>query len=445
MKINELAKVIKEKYPEYKDVEDSDLVASVIEKYPEYRENLDRSELLVLEAFQQLIKHPPQNVVGETIRAGAAGLGELITGKGLQKSAETVETVQEGEKPTTTAGKVGEFVGKMVTPEQIALQAVGGAVLEASGIGAWAANLLRGWGESAARAAIGNIKNIAKSMGLNRLEALAQFLLNTVKIGEKELPAIVTATNSTKDMLAAAQAIKTAAGAELGKISPVIDEILAKRPGAINLKSILEDLDKLSLAVKDVAPRLGKDIVAQYESAIDDFLNVVKEETLSSDPHMFTALRKLKTTIGDLVFRHGSPLESKAALEDTYAVLGRSIDATAQVLDKATSVAFEKANAIYNQAYAVVETLTGKAISEEVKGFFTDIPALAAGAMGLAASHGPLGFLTGPAAFLTAKAAKAYGPQAVAAGLSAAAPAVGPMITKGIPLATNAIQAALRE
>lgn len=445
MKINELAKVIKDKYPEYKDVEDSDLVASVIEKYPEYRENLDKSELVVLEAFQQLIKHPTQNVIGENIRAGAAGLGELITGKGLQKSAETIEKVQEGEKPSTTAGKVGEFVGKMVTPEQIALQAVGGAALEASGIGIWAANIIKGWGESAARAAISGIKTIAKSMGLENLSALSQFLLSPVKIGAKELPAIVTATNTTKDMLAAAQAIKNAAGAALGKISPVVDEALAKNPGAINLKVILEDLDKLNLAVKEVAPQLGKAVVNQYEAAIADFLNVVKAETLSDSPRMFTALRELKTTIGNLVFKHGSPLESKAALEDAYAVLSRGIDAAAHVVDKATGAAFDEANAIYNKAYAVVEALTGKAISEEAKGFFADIPALGAGAMGFALSHGPLGLLTGPAAFMTAKAAKAYGPQAVAAGLSAVAPAVGPMITKGIPLAANAIQAALRQ
>ena len=444
MKINELAKVIKDKYPEYKDVEDSDLIASVIEKYPEYRENLDQSELLVLEAFQRLLKHPTQNVIGENIRAGAAGLGELITGKGLQKSAETVENVQEGVKPTTTAGKVGEFVGKMVTPEQIALQAVGGTALEATGLGTWATNLLRGWGESAARAAISGIKTIAKAMGLENLSALSQFLLSPVKIGAQEFPAIVTATNTTKDMLAAAKAIQNAAGAALGKISPAVDEALTKNPGAINLKAILEDLDKLNLAVKDVAPQLGKAVVNQYESAIADFLNVVKTETLSDTPQMFTALRELKTTIGNLVFKHGSPLESKAALEDAYAVLSRGIDAAAQAAGKATGAAFDEANAIYNKAYAVVEALTGKAISEEAKGFFADIPALGAGAMGFALSHGPLGLITGPAAFMTAKAAKAYGPQAVAAGLSAVAPAVGPAITKGIPLAANAIQAALR-
>lgn len=383
--------------------------------------------------------------IGPLTKAGIAGLSELTTGKGLQKAAETIETVKEGGKPTTIAGKAGEFIGGMVTPEQIALQAAGGAFLEASGLGTWATNLIRGWGESAARAAISGIKTIAKAMGLDNLSALSQFLLNPVKIGAKELPAIVTATNSTKDMLAAAQAIKDAAGAALGKISPAIDDALAKNPEAIDLKLIQEELDKLTLAVKDVAPKLGKAVINQYEAAIDDFWNVVKTQTLSENPTLFTALRDLKTTIGNLVFKHGSPLESKAALEDVYAVLSRGIDNAARVADKATGAAFAEANAIYNKAYAVVEALTGKAISEEAKGFFADIPALGAGAMGFAASHGPLGLITGPAAFLTAKAAKAYGPQAVAAGLNAVAPAVGPMITKGIPLATNAIQAALRQ
>jgi hypothetical protein len=382
--------------------------------------------------------------ISTPIKAGMAGLGDIVSGEGLNQATETIGKVQAGEKPETTPGKVGEFVGGLVTPEQIALQAAGGAALEASGLGAWAADLLKGWGESAARTAIGNIKNIAKAMGLNKLEALSQFLLNSVKVGGKELPPIVTATNSTKDMLAAAQAIQNAAGAALGKISPAVDEALAKNPGAINLKAILEDLDRLSLAVKEVAPTLGKAVVNQYEAAIEDFLNVIKKETLSDNPQMFTALRELKTTIGNLVFKHGSPLESKAALEDAYAVLSRGIDAAAQALDKGTAAAFEEANAVYNKAYAVVEALTGKAISEEAKGFFADIPALGAAALG-AVAHTPLGLIAAPVAFMTAKAAKAYGPQAVAAGLNAAAPVVGPLLTKGIPFAANAISNALNQ
>lgn len=381
--------------------------------------------------------------IGQMIKAGGAGLAELLTGKGIQKPADTVRAVKAGEEPTTTAGKVGEFIGEMATPEQIAMQAVGGAALEGLGLGEWAANLLKSWGEGAARTAISGIKQIAKAMGLENLSALSQFLLKPVQIAGKELPAIVTATNSTKDMLAAAKAIMDAAGKVLGKISPQIDDVLAKNPEKIDLKAVQEALDALNLAVKDVAPELGKAVVNQYEAAIADFLNVVQKETLSASPRLFTALRELKTTIGNLVFKHGSPLESKAALEDVYAVLARGIDSAAQKAGDTLGAAFSEANAVYNKAFAVVEALTGKAISEEAKGFFADIPALGAGFIASAAS-GPMSWLTAPAAFAATKAARAYGPQAIAAGLTKAAPYAAPLVTQGIPLAVNALTPAVR-
>lgn len=382
--------------------------------------------------------------IGQSTKAGVAGLAELLTGKGLEKAAGTTKAVKAGEEPSTTAGKIGEFVGGMVTPEQIALQAAGGAALEGLGVGEWAANLLEGWGENAARTAITGIKQIAKSMGLENLSALSQFLLKPVQIAGKELPAIITPLSDSKAMLSAAQAIKNAAGKVLGKISPEIDDILAQNPEKIGVKQILEALDSLNLAVKNVAPNLGKAVVNQYEAAIADFLNVVKAETLSPSPKLFTALRDLKTTIGNLVFKHGSPLESKAALEDAYGVLARGIDDAAQKAGPELGKAFSEANAIYNKAYAVVEALTGKVISEEAKGFFADIPALGAGTIAAAATHGPFGLITAPAAFLTAKAARTYGPQALAAGLNVAAPRVAPLITRGVPLAVNALTPAVR-
>ena len=41
----EFAKSIKEKYPEYKDVDDHELAAKMVEKYPEYNEQISFDEV----------------------------------------------------------------------------------------------------------------------------------------------------------------------------------------------------------------------------------------------------------------------------------------------------------------------------------------------------------------------------------------------------------------
>lgn len=386
--------------------------------------------------------------IGTATKAGISGISNLVAGNTADQASKDVSNVLEGKPAETTSGKVGEFIGGMATPEQIAMQGALGPVLEASGIGPWAADMLKGWGEKAAINAIGVVKNIAKGIGLDNLPEIAQFVMAPIKVGTQELPAIVTATNSTADMLKAAQVVQKAAGAALGKISPVVDEALTAHPEAIDLKAILESLDKMKLAVSETAPNLGKAVVNQYEAAIDDFINVVQKSTLGDNPSLFTDLRNLKTTIGELVYRHGNPLESKTALEDAYAALSKGIDNAAKAADPAIGAAFDEANAVYNKVSAVVDALSNKAISAAAKNFFADVPALVTGSMAFGASHGPMSLLTGPAAFLTTKALENYGPQAIARGLNAVAPMVTPALSAGVrtlPVVGNAIANALTE
>lgn len=379
--------------------------------------------------------------VGTMTKAGGAGIGNLVAGKGLQQAATDVENVEAGKTPETTAGKVGSAVGGLVTPEQIALQGGLGAALTASGFGPWVAGVMKGWGEKAAISAIGMIKNIAKGIGLENIDALAQFLLKPVKIGTKTFPAVVQAASNTKDMLAAAEAIQKAAGAALGKISPVIDDAVAKNPSVIDLKAILQELDKMTLAVKEVAPKLGKAVVNQYEAAVEDFLALVKKSTEEELPSLFSDLRALKTTIGELVYKHGNPLESKAALEDAYGTLSRGIDSAAKAADPVIGAAFDEANAVYTKITAIVEALSNKAVSEIGKSFFTDVGSMGIGALA--------GFLNPVAAIPTAIAthvARSYGPQAIAKGLNVAAPYAAPLVKAGVrslPIVGSAISSAL--
>ena len=379
--------------------------------------------------------------VGTMTKAGGAGIGDLVSGKGLQQAATDVENVEIGKTPETTAGKVGSAVGGLVTPEQIALQGGLGAALTASGFGPWVAGVMKGWGESAALSAIGIIKKIATGIGLENIDALAQFLLKPVKIGAKELPAIVQATSDTKDMLAAAKAIQNAAGAALGKISPVVDDVVASNPEALNLQVILNNLQKMREAVARSAPNLGKEVVNQYQKAIDDFVHVIKNSWTEANPALFSDLRALKTTIGNLVYKHGNPLESKAALEEAYAAISEGIDSAAKAASPAVGAAFNEANAVYNKVTAIVEALSNKAISAVGKSFFTDLGSMGVGALA--------GFLNPAMAIPTAigtHVARQYGPQAIAKGLNWLAPKAAPLIKAGVrslPIAGSAIASAL--
>lgn len=380
---------------------------------------------------------------GQMTKAGYAGIGNLVAGNDLQQAATDVTKVEAGEKPETTSGKVGEFAGSMFTPEQIAMQAVMGPMIEASGVGPWAAKILQGWGEKAARMAVGVIRKVAKALGSESLPAIAQFLLSPVKIGAQELPAIVAATNDGPAMLKAAEAIKSAAGAALEKINPIVDEGLIKNPGAIDLPHILQNIDKLKLAIQDAAPKLGKAVVRQFEDATDDFLEIVKRETLSDNPELFTALRNFKTILGDLIYKHGEVIPSKAALGDVYAVISKGIDEAAKAVDPVTQALFNEANAVYNKIIPIVQALEGKVVAEGSKGFFSDVSSLGVGMLTGFAHPG----LAVPAA-ITSHLAKNYGPQAIAKGLNTLSP-MAPTLIKGaarsVPIIGNAIAQGLEE
>jgi len=451
MNFHEFAEKVKEKYPEYKDDADSLLVSTIIEKYPEYREDIDESDLIALDNLKasgsgsptQEIKtlFAPMTDVGREVEAGGAGIGNLVAGHGLQQAAADVKNV-EAENPTeTTAGKVGSAVGGLVTPAQIMLQGGLGAALEAAKFGPWVADVLKGWGEDAARVAIGAIGKVAKGIGIDRLDDIAQFVLKPIKLGTKTFEPIIQATSTSKDMLKAAEAVQTAAGQALEKINPVIDEALRTDMSKIDLKGILENLDKLKLAVEKYAPKTGKVLVQKFEDATDDFLQLVKNSVEGENPELFTSLRNLKTTLGRIISDFGSDAPGKVALQKIWGTISQGIDDAAKAANPAVGAAFNEANAVYSKITAVIEALGGKILGPGAKSIFSDVPAIG---MGLLA-----GFTNPVAAIPTAVAAHAarkYGPQAVAKGLNWTSPKVPSLVSKAVrslPLAGSAIASAL--
>jgi hypothetical protein len=106
------------------------------------------------------------NKLGTMVKAGGAGIGDIdasilpktanaILGTSLNapnlsdavtQAGQDVNAVEAGQPPATAAGKAGETVGSFFTPNQIALQGLGGAVAKpiAEGLGNVATPVIKG-------------------------------------------------------------------------------------------------------------------------------------------------------------------------------------------------------------------------------------------------------------------------------------------------------------
>lgn len=385
---------------------------------------------------------------GTLTKAGYAGVADIIAGNGLKKASENVSNVKEGKDVTSGAAVIGEGLGSQFTPVQIALQAVGGKVAQA--LGPLASRLMSGWSEAAARAAIGWTKKIAEAIGIEDFAAVGRFLLEPIVIGGKTLKPIVTATSSAEEMLAAAKLIKSAAGKDLEKIALVGDKAIAEtgEEGGISfmadLPALKQKLIDLRNVISDYAPNMGKAATNQYDAAIADIDMLLDSVTKGNTSRVFSTLSKIKTTIGDLTFRHGSPLESKAAYNDVYHAVSDTLSKTAKNVGGATSQEYATANAVYNKAATIVEALEGKVLGgSSARSFFNDPAALVAG-ITTGASVNPI---VAPFAFLATKAAENYGPQAIASGLNKGASLVAPgleLTARGVPVAVRGMIDALK-
>tara|TARA_Y100000310_G_scaffold49665_1_gene45884 strand:+ start:1221 stop:2933 length:1713 start_codon:yes stop_codon:yes gene_type:complete len=112
--LTEFGERIKEKYPEYDEVETLKLATRVLEKYPEYKTNVKGTteEIMAIAA-------------GEALATGKDIAYSLSEGSGLSKMAsktarflgvESAERERERYEPKTDAGKVGYYVGEYGAP-----------------------------------------------------------------------------------------------------------------------------------------------------------------------------------------------------------------------------------------------------------------------------------------------------------------------------------------
>lgn len=390
--------------------------------------------------------------VGTMTKAGYAGVADLIAGNGLDKSVENIGHVKKGEDVTSGAAVFGEAFGDQFTPAQIAAQAAMGKIGEV--VGPWVGSVLKGWAADAAVNAVGKIKTIAKALGIQNLDAVGKFLLAPIKIGSREFEPIVTATASPEKMLASAKAIQQAAGKELEAVAKTVNGAINGVTDASGMTMNVADtildpamLQKSIAALKEEAvgdlPNLGKAVAKQYDDAAKDLALFAEKQAEGKTATLFSDLAKIKTKIGGLVYKHGSPLESKAALNDVYHAVSDALDTAAKKVGGENGAAYDAANQIYHQVTAVVDALDGKVV--DAKKWF-DAPSFLAAMSAGFATHGPAAAVTVPAAYVGMKAAQNYGPQAIAAGLNASHPLVAKGIevtAKGIPVVARAVADAL--
>jgi hypothetical protein len=152
--IDNLAQKIKAKHPEYNDMDNLQLVQKVMAKFPQYGDMLDPGDKTLIGNLASSNGQGPideimgaSKDVGNMVKGGAAGIADLdasllpkaanlipgvnATGPSmtdaLAQAGQDVTNVENGGSADSTAGKVGSTVGSFFTPNQIALQALGGA------------------------------------------------------------------------------------------------------------------------------------------------------------------------------------------------------------------------------------------------------------------------------------------------------------------------------
>lgn len=307
----------------------------------------------------------------------------------LGKAVVRANDIGQGQAPTdeeSTAVNAGKAAGTVM---DLAMPGDEGGVL---------ADKLKGWSQQAARNAIGFVKSLANKGDVDDLPAIADFVMNPVKIGNNTLPPILTASSTPREMLANADNVLKAAGPKLGQVSDAMDTAVNANPDLIDLEKIEGSLEKLKKTVEDNAKELGAPVVAQYEKAINDFLNVATNP--SAKPNLFTALRQFKTTVGELMGEGDNVVPSKSALQKVYGILASELDDAANSVGKDIGQAYSEANNAYTYALDAVTALKGKIRGEEtrqlapsIKDLFTRPvpinPASMASALGWASKNVP--------------------------------------------------------
>jgi hypothetical protein len=252
--------------------------------------------------------------IGTAVEAGGAGIGDIVTGKGLPQAAETVRGVLDEEPLKTTSGKVGKFAGSFFTPTQIALQATGAKVVP---------SVLKGLGKGANTFG----KWIARST-------------------EAELPA---AQKGASEVI----------GALTGAEPEALQQVMLNAPRVKAAASFPQLADEMATAMNKLGSHIG-----DLEKAANATLNA--EKLVSTEP-MLNAIATARAGLGE------AALPEVTAMKQTLDELAKQVAAKGNMISEAKMAEWIKSlqkginwndptGTVRNEALSKIQGITNDAL-----------------------------------------------------------------------------------
>ncbi len=366
----------------------------------ESRQNYDRAEQA----------NPKTYAAGEITGAVAPAIAATVASGGTATPA-----IAEAIAPTTLKGMaaLGAATGLGHSNADLTKGDVAGAAKDtargaaegfvaggaAKTLGAAAENLLPALKKLAFEggdSALGLNTQAIKKMGMDKTEDVVTHALKPSPYLPDGKSIIGGIQDNTQSMLDKAVKVKQAAGQDTGAILDIMDSH-GTVPEPI-LNNVYDVIKSHAERINSLAPELGEPVVAKYNKAANDFLNVV---TNPKSPASFRALGNLKEVIGDIAYKHGSPVESQQALQDAYHAINegltQAVDAgSIAVQNPALSAAYTSGKKAYDMSLRAIQGLEGKS-AKDVGGKWVGFGDVMAGGIG-AKIGGPAGFVAGVAA-----------------------------------------------
>ena len=295
-----------------------------------------------------------------------------------------------------------------------------------------------------------NVQSI-KKMGEDKAEDVIEHALKPSPYLEKGESIIGGMKDNTKAMWDKATKVRDAAGEDIGSILEQMDEVSPKyqlpgikgpstvgkqtlevgpnkelnwvtkdipgEPLAVSsnipdtvVTSVKAAVNRAKNEIETLAPNLGETVAGQYRKAIYDFDQLVSNPEV---PLTFKKLGEFKKIIGDIAYKHGNPLESKAALQEVYALINDGLEKSVDAVSAATKnaelpAAYKAAKKAYDMSLRAIDGLEGKS-AKELGGKWVGFGDVMVGGMGSA-----IGGVPGMIAAVAGKRAiEARGAQAI--------------------------------
>jgi hypothetical protein len=351
-----------------------------------------------------------------------------------------------GITPTVNAPGVDtgeEIAGNLMNPIAAGAGEAVGLIGEATGIGPWMSNWVKGVAGDFALLAINKVKALAKALNItgDGLDALGEFLLGPIKVGSQTFDPIIKANSSPQSMLDYAQEIREAIGDRLGvtakNADAAISDITNNAGTAINNSPITLDLGGLLNKIQDLKQSIvgglentAPDVVNEFNNILKDLQKFASNQINGETDKAFSELTALKTKLGNLT-NFNSATKSNAALQQIYGIISQTLQDAAQKLPGVSGTEYAASLDQYRKIMAVIAGLQGRSI--DAHNLFTATGAI----VGAIAGHGIMSVPAAAAGAVAARTASNYGPQVIAAGLNA----LPGFVSTASPLAAQAANA----